>query len=58
MRKEILSSEGSRLILNDAHNEMMKSLITKDKNLAYQAINKHFGIVDEKLREIEARQSK
>lgn len=53
LRRDILSSEDSRIILNEAHDGMMKSLITRDKNLAYEAINKHFGIVDEKLREKE-----
>lgn len=51
LRREILSSPDSKIILQEAHNEMMKSLITKDKNMAYEAINKHFGIIDEKLRD-------
>ncbi|HHV13329.1 MAG TPA: FadR family transcriptional regulator [Clostridiales bacterium] len=51
LRRDILSTEDSRKILNEAHNEMLKSLITKDKNLAYTAINKHFDIVDIKLKE-------
>jgi GntR family transcriptional repressor for pyruvate dehydrogenase complex len=49
LRREILSSPDSKIILREAHNEMITSLITKDKNLAYKAINKHFGIIDEKL---------
>ncbi|MDF2821085.1 MAG: regulatory protein GntR [Clostridiales bacterium] len=49
LRREILSSEDSKYILLEAHNDMIKSLITKDKHLAYQAINKHFDIIDEKL---------
>jgi GntR family transcriptional repressor for pyruvate dehydrogenase complex len=53
LRREILSTSDSKIILHDAHNEMMQSLITKDKNLAYEAINKHFGIIDEKLSLIE-----
>jgi GntR family transcriptional repressor for pyruvate dehydrogenase complex len=53
LRRDILSTEDSRIILNEAHYEMMKSLITRDKNLAREAINKHFGIVDEKLHEKE-----
>lgn len=56
LRKEILSSEDSRVILNEAHNEMMQSLLNRDKNLAYQAISKHYGIVDEKLRQTEGRE--
>jgi GntR family transcriptional repressor for pyruvate dehydrogenase complex len=53
LRRDILSTEDSRIILNEAHYEMMKSLITRDKSLAREAINKHFGIVDEKLHEKE-----
>ncbi len=49
LRREIISSPDSRIILWEAHNAMMKSLVTRDKNLAYEAINKHFGIIDEKL---------
>ena len=51
LRRDILSTEDSRKILNEAHDEMLKSLITKDKNLAFSAINKHFDIVDIKLKE-------
>jgi GntR family transcriptional repressor for pyruvate dehydrogenase complex len=51
LRREILSSPDSKIILQEAHNEMMQSLINKDKNLAYNAINKHFGIIDEKLKD-------
>jgi len=50
LRREILSTSDSKIILHDAHNEMMQSLILKDKNMAYEAINKHFGLIDEKLR--------
>lgn len=49
LRRDILRTEDSRIILNEAHNGMMKSLIERDKNLAREAINKHFGIIDEKL---------
>ncbi|WP_033165633.1 FadR/GntR family transcriptional regulator [Clostridium sp. KNHs205] len=51
LRREILSQEDSRKILMEAHNGMIESLITRDKNLAYESINKHFGIIDEKLKE-------
>ncbi len=54
LRREILSSEDSREILLDAHNNMVRSIITRDKILANKAINQHFGIVDEKLRRNEA----
>ncbi len=50
LRREILSSPDSKIILQEAHIEMMQSLIKKDKELAYMAINKHFGIIDEKLK--------
>ncbi len=49
LRREILSSPDSKFILWEAHNDMVKSLVTRDKQLAYDAINKHFGVVDEKL---------
>lgn len=49
LRREILSSSDSKFILWEAHNDMVKSLVTRDKILAYDAINKHFDIVDEKL---------
>ncbi len=49
LRREILNSPDSKMILFEAHNEMMLSLIKKDKNIGLQAINKHFGIIDEKL---------
>jgi len=52
LRKEILSKDESRRLLNDAHNKMVKSLITKDKVLAFESINKHFNVVDEKLLEM------
>ncbi len=51
LRREILSSDSSKVRLQEAHTEMVQSLISRDKNLAYEAINKHFGIIDEKLRE-------
>ena len=50
LRREILSSPDSKIILFEAHNEMMLSLINKDKNMGFLAINKHFGIIDEKLK--------
>ncbi len=50
LRREILIQEDSRKELMEAHNEMIKSLVTRDKRLAYEAINKHFDIIDEKLR--------
>lgn len=50
LRKEIFSSEESRDELIKAHNDIVKSLINRDKVLAYQAINKHFELVNEKLK--------
>lgn len=49
LRKEILSSDVSRVNLHDAHNGIVKSLIIKDKTLAFSAINKHFDLIDEEL---------
>lgn len=51
LRREILSTEESGNLLMEAHNEIIKSLVTRDKKLAYEAINKHFSIIDEKIRE-------
>lgn len=53
LRREILSQEDSRKVLMEAHNGMVESLIKKDKNLAYESINKHFGVIDEKLKKNE-----
>lgn len=50
LRKEIFSSEESRDELIKAHNDIVKSLINRDKVLAYQAINNHFELVNEKLK--------
>jgi GntR family transcriptional repressor for pyruvate dehydrogenase complex len=58
LRRDILQTQDSRSILNEAHHEMMESLITKDKKLASEAINKHFGIVDEKLRKRDTESTK
>lgn len=49
LRKEILSSDASKGHLHDAHDKMVKSLIIKDKSLAFSAINKHFDLIDEEL---------
>jgi GntR family transcriptional repressor for pyruvate dehydrogenase complex len=49
LRRDILSTEDSRVILNEAHEKMLRSIITRDKSLAYEAISKHFDIVDIKL---------
>ena len=53
LRREIISSDEGKGRLREAHNDMVKSLITKDKSLALKAIDKHFSIIDEKLRENE-----
>ncbi len=53
LRREILSQEDSRKLLMEAHIGMIESLITRDKNLAYESINKHFGVIDLKLEENE-----
>ncbi len=49
LRSEILANEDSRKQLQEAHNEIVKSLVLRDKTLGFTAINKHFGIIDEKL---------
>ena len=54
MRSDILRNPDSRAILNEAHNEMLLSLVKRDKELGYQAITKHFDIVDVKLSEKES----
>lgn len=53
LRRDILSSEDSRSILMEAHYELVQCLIRRDKKLALQAIEKHFGIIDVKLKEKE-----
>lgn len=53
LRHEILSSEEGRVVLHEAHTGMVESILNRDKKLAYESINKHFGIVDEKLEEYE-----
>ncbi|ROR27303.1 GntR family transcriptional repressor for pyruvate dehydrogenase complex [Mobilisporobacter senegalensis] len=49
LRREILSTADSKSRLMEAHIDMVKSLVNKDKKLAYEAINKHFGTIDEKI---------
>lgn len=49
LRREILSTEDSKKQLMEAHSDFLKSLVNKDKQLAYEAINKHFGTIDEKI---------
>ncbi|MDF2678063.1 MAG: regulatory protein GntR [Bacillota bacterium] len=51
LRREILMNEKRKYMLQEAHKEMVKSLVTKDKSLAYESINKHFSVVDENLLE-------
>ncbi|MDU6264473.1 MAG: FadR/GntR family transcriptional regulator [Anaerocolumna aminovalerica] len=50
LRREILSSEDSRDGLYEAHKGMVKSLLTKDKELGRKSIYKHFALIDEKLK--------
>lgn len=49
LRREILSTEENKEKLKESHNNMVKSLINRDKELAYQAINKHFELINENL---------
>lgn len=51
LRREILSTEDTKVVLHEAHNLMVESIRKRDKNLAYEAINKHFGVIDEKLKD-------
>lgn len=50
LRSEILTKKNSKAVLLEAHDGMIRSLITKDKKLAYESINKHFDVIDEKLK--------
>lgn len=49
LRREILSQQDTRQVLMEAHMGMVESLIIRDKILAYESINKHFGVIDLKL---------
>lgn len=53
LRREILNSENSKNRLKEAHCEIMESLVKRDKSLGYEAMSKHFEIIDEKLMEKE-----
>lgn len=55
LRSEILMEEDSRKQLQCAHNEIVKSLLIKDKALGLNAMNRHFNVVDEKISEIMGR---
>lgn len=55
LRSEILMEENSRKQLQWAHNEIVKSLLLKDKALGLNAMNRHFNVVDEKISEITGR---
>jgi len=50
LRSEILVQEDSRKQLQDAHNEIVRSLVLKDKTMGFNAINNHFSVIDEKLK--------
>jgi GntR family transcriptional repressor for pyruvate dehydrogenase complex len=50
LRREILNSS-SREGLMEAHSKMIRSVVTRNRALAYEAITAHFNIIDEKLRE-------
>lgn len=52
LRREILSTETTGVLLKEAHIEIVKSLVNRDKALAYSAINKHFSVIDQKLNEM------
>ncbi|GLC31758.1 FadR/GntR family transcriptional regulator [Clostridium omnivorum] len=44
--REKLTSSKSKFILWKAHNNMLGSLVTRDKELAYKAINMYFDMLD------------
>lgn len=46
LRKEIISSPDSKFILWEAYNNMLRSLVTRDKELAYKTINMYFDMLD------------
>lgn len=50
LRRDIISSEINRNTLKEAHSDMLKSIILKDKNLAYKAINQHYDMIDSVLK--------
>lgn len=50
LRREILSSEDSRGGLYEAHRGIVKSLLTKDKELGRKSIQQHFTLIDDKLK--------
>jgi len=52
LRREILSSEESRAGLYEAHRGMVKSLLTKDKELGRKSIYQHFKLIDDRLKNI------
>lgn len=45
LREEILSSPDSKFILWEVHNNLLRSLVTRDKELAYKAINIYFDML-------------
>ncbi|ABX41690.1 FadR/GntR family transcriptional regulator [Lachnoclostridium phytofermentans] len=50
LRREILSSEDSKAGLCEAHKGMVRSLLTKDKELGRKSVYKHFALIDDKLK--------
>lgn len=44
--RERLTSSDSKFILREAHNNILGSLVTRDKELAYKAINMYFDMLD------------
>ncbi|HCL00900.1 MAG TPA: FadR family transcriptional regulator [Lachnoclostridium phytofermentans] len=53
LRREILSSEDSRAGLYEAHMGIVKSLLTKDKELGRKSIYKHYALIDDKLKKFD-----
>ncbi len=46
LRREILSAPDSKFMLLEAYNNMLRSLVTRDKELANKAVNMYFDILD------------
>lgn len=49
LRSDVLSTQDSKLRLTEAHQLILSSLKTKDKELGRNALLMHFSVIDEKL---------
>jgi GntR family transcriptional repressor for pyruvate dehydrogenase complex len=46
LRRKMISSPDSKSILLEAHNNILRSLVTRDKELACKAVNSYFDMLD------------